>query len=294
MSRNDETRAVYVQTNGAEGNTVIAFRRRRRRPRGAGGAATGGAGSGVPHLPSQSVVLTGDGRYLLVTNAGSHDVSVLAVSADGLELVQALPSGGTAPTSVAERGGLVYVLNSGDPSLRGFRLGSGGLEPVPGSAAIWPPTPTRRRWASRRTGRKSWSPSGSRTRSSSTPCAKTARSGSPRRRPRRARRPTASPSQTALSSSPRPSARRRARRPPRLTSSRTARRRRCRARSATVAARSAGRSPPRTAGTRSRRTSPTGRSRATRSPWTAGVLEDAVAGLRDDDLGGRPLRYVPS
>ena len=135
MSRNDETRAVYVQTNGAEGNTVIAFRRA------ADGAleeqeahATGGAGSGVPHLPSQgSVVLTGDGRYLLVTNAGSHDVSVLAVSADGLELVQALPSGGTAPTSVAERGGLVYVLNSGDPSLRGFRLGSGGLGPVPGS-----------------------------------------------------------------------------------------------------------------------------------------------------------------
>jgi 6-phosphogluconolactonase (cycloisomerase 2 family) len=134
MSRNDETTAVYVQTNGAEGNTVIAFRRA------ADGAleeqeahATGGAGSGVPHLPSQgSVVLTGDGRYLLVTNAGSHDVSVLAVSADGLELVQALPSGGTAPTSVAERGGLVYVLNSGDPSLAGFRLGGGGLDPVPG------------------------------------------------------------------------------------------------------------------------------------------------------------------
>jgi 6-phosphogluconolactonase len=134
MSRNGEIGAVYVQTN-EPGNRAIAFRR------GADGAleelgayATGGAGSGAPHLQSQgSVVLDGDGRRLLVANAASGDVSVFAAAADGLELLQTVPTGGAAPTSVAEHGGLVYVLNAGDPSLAGFRLGESGLEPRPGS-----------------------------------------------------------------------------------------------------------------------------------------------------------------
>ena len=135
MSKENGTAAVYVQTNEAAANRVIAFRRNED---GAleqlGGFETGGAGSGVPHLPSQgSVVLTGDGRHLLVTNAASDDVSVLAVAAGGLKLLQTLPSGGTAPTSVAERDGLVYVLNAGEPSLVGFRLDAAGLAPLPGS-----------------------------------------------------------------------------------------------------------------------------------------------------------------
>ena len=68
----------------------------------------------TPHLTSQgSVVLTGDGRHLLVTNAASDDVTVFAVGAGGeLERVGRTPSG-PAPKSVAEHGGLVYVLNTG-------------------------------------------------------------------------------------------------------------------------------------------------------------------------------------
>ena len=134
MSTNGEIGAVYVQTNEPE-NRVIAFR---RAADGAleklGASATGGAGSGMPHLQSQgSVVLSGDGRRLLVTNAASGDVSVFAVSADGLELLETVASGGASPRSVAERDGLVYVLNAADPSLAGFRFGEGGLEPVPAS-----------------------------------------------------------------------------------------------------------------------------------------------------------------
>jgi len=84
-------------------------------------AETGGRGDGVPHLTSQgSVVLTGDGERLLVTNAGSGDLSVFAV--DGLALLQTIRTG-AAPKSVSEHGGLVYVLNTGDPSIVGFRLG---------------------------------------------------------------------------------------------------------------------------------------------------------------------------
>jgi 6-phosphogluconolactonase len=127
---------VYVQTNESDANRVLAFG---RDPDGAlrelGAFATGGAGDGRPHLTSQgSVVLTGDGRRLLVTNAGSGDVSVFAVGDDGRPaLMGTTPGGGAAPKSVAEHDRLVYVLNAGSPSLAGFRLGRGGLEPLAGS-----------------------------------------------------------------------------------------------------------------------------------------------------------------
>ena len=69
--------AVFVQTN-EEANRVLAFARDAD-----GNLAepvsyeTGGRGSATPHLPSQgSVVVSGDGRSLLVANAGSGAVSV--------------------------------------------------------------------------------------------------------------------------------------------------------------------------------------------------------------------------
>jgi 6-phosphogluconolactonase len=129
MSNRSSVAAVYVQTNEPDNNHVIAFRRA------ADGALeelgvypTGGAGDGVPHLTSQgSVILSGEGGHLLVANADSGDVSVFRVSDDGLELLQTVVTG-TVPKSIAEQDGLVYVLNTGDPSLVGFRLGSQGLE----------------------------------------------------------------------------------------------------------------------------------------------------------------------
>ena len=124
---------VFVQTNEADGNRVIVFEG------GDDGAltqlvsvATGGKGDGVPHLTSQgSVLLTQDGGRLLVANAGSGDVSVLTV-AEEVSLERVVPTG-AAPKSVAEHAGLVYVLNTGTPSLSGFRLTADGLEPVMGS-----------------------------------------------------------------------------------------------------------------------------------------------------------------
>jgi len=126
---------VYVQTNEPERNRVLAFRRAgdgTLTP--AGGYETGGAGDGKPHLTSQgSVLLTGDGRHLLVTNAASGDLSVFAVGPDGLTLLETVRTG-RAPKSVAEHAGLVYVLNTGEPSLTGFRLTGAQVQPLAGSA----------------------------------------------------------------------------------------------------------------------------------------------------------------
>src|SRR5215203_6733879 len=125
--------AVYVQTNAAP-NEVIAFR---RADDGSldriGSVATDGEGDGSPHLQSQgSITLSGDGQYLLVMNASSDDLSVFSVASDGsIELRQRVHTGAT-PRSVAERDGLVVVLNTGEPGLVSFRLDAEGIARVEG------------------------------------------------------------------------------------------------------------------------------------------------------------------
>ena len=127
--------AVYVQTNDATANEVIAFSRTQD---GAlaplGRYSTGGRGTGSPHLASAgSVVLSDDGRWLLVVNAGSDELSLFAVQPDGLQLVGRAGSSGSKPTSIAVSGALVYVLNNGTPSISGFRLADGKLTAIPDS-----------------------------------------------------------------------------------------------------------------------------------------------------------------
>jgi 6-phosphogluconolactonase len=125
--------AVYVQTNAVP-NEVIAFRRANDGSLDLiDSVATGGDGDGTPHLTSQgSVTLTGDGQYLLVTNAASNDVSIFSVAADGsIELRERVHTGAT-PRSVAERDGLVVVLNTGEPGLASFRLNAEGIERAEG------------------------------------------------------------------------------------------------------------------------------------------------------------------
>lgn len=111
---------------------------------------TGGQGSG----PSQrfagdglgaggSVTLSPDGRWLLVTNAGSDTVTVFRVTKDGLERTDVEPTGDGSqshrfPNSVTIHGRTVYVLSSGDDaSITGFDLsGDGRLTPIAGSTRV--------------------------------------------------------------------------------------------------------------------------------------------------------------
>jgi 6-phosphogluconolactonase (cycloisomerase 2 family) len=129
---------IYVQTNDAKRNEVVVFDRAADGGLSAlGRFDTGGRGSGTPHLASQSSLAL-EGDRLLVTNAGSDELSLFAVEPDGLRLVATEPTGGSAPTSVAARGDDAYVLNNGSPSVAGFSLAT-GLEPIVGSTRALAP-----------------------------------------------------------------------------------------------------------------------------------------------------------
>jgi 6-phosphogluconolactonase len=156
-----ENGRVYVMTNVASGNTVIVFHRSED------GSltrlqevSTDGLGSGAGVLPpplpprpgpdplqsQDAMVLSNDGRFLLVVNAGSNEISVFVVSQAGLRLVGKTSSGGTFPVSIALHGDLVYVLNEGESpdhsvggtaSIAGFRLGARGeLSPIANSTRV--------------------------------------------------------------------------------------------------------------------------------------------------------------
>jgi len=121
-------RAIYVQTNDASDNAVVVFARDDEGGlRQAGTYTTGGKGSGEPHLPSQGSVVA-EGGHLFVVNAGSDDVSVFALDGDEPRLMGRFPSGGAAPRSIAVHGDLVYVLNTAEPNVAGFRFADGALE----------------------------------------------------------------------------------------------------------------------------------------------------------------------
>jgi 6-phosphogluconolactonase (cycloisomerase 2 family) len=133
--KSEQAGFVYVQTNDAENNEVVVFERGRdgkleRRD----SYLTGGKGSGAPHLPSQgSVVLAGE--VLLVTNAGSDDVTLFSVEGRRLAQLDRVSSGGSAPRSIAVHEEHVYVLNTGgEPGIAGFRLDDGQLASIPESA----------------------------------------------------------------------------------------------------------------------------------------------------------------
>jgi 6-phosphogluconolactonase len=162
--------AVYIQTNDAKANEVVAFvRNAEGMLRELGRYPTGGAGSGSVEDVAQSVVLgTADGEaspfqdvekgeLLFVPNAGSGTISVFRVKADGLELASEVPSGGQKPISLTVNRGLLYVLNSGEfdnrlfvdgnvlencghgqlPSVTGFRVTTeGGLTQIKGSTRL--------------------------------------------------------------------------------------------------------------------------------------------------------------
>lgn len=123
--------AVFVMTNDAERNEIIAYKRASDGSLAQSHAFfTGGRGSGgvTDPLGSQgSLTLTQDHALLLAVNAGSGEISVFRVFGDLLWLVDKTPCGGSEPVAVAQHGNLVYVVNAGGASnVSGFHLDPGG------------------------------------------------------------------------------------------------------------------------------------------------------------------------
>lgn len=123
--------ALFTMNDDAAGNAVLAFARSSDGTLTAAGVfSTGGAGSGggEPVLGSQgALALSSDGRFLLVVNAGSDEISSFRIDGAQLTLVGRAPSGGLFPVSVTEHGGLVYALNAGgDGNISGFLLDARG------------------------------------------------------------------------------------------------------------------------------------------------------------------------
>jgi 6-phosphogluconolactonase (cycloisomerase 2 family) len=129
--------AVYTLSNAAAGNAVLAYDRAADGfLTAAGSFATGGTGTGGGLGNQGAVVLSDNGRFVFAVNAGSGDISALAVRPAGLELADKVPSGGTQPISLSVHGKLLYVLNAGSPAnITGFRVRHDGtLEQLAGSS----------------------------------------------------------------------------------------------------------------------------------------------------------------
>ncbi len=138
---------TYVDDNTATANTIAGFDRHAdgslerdpgltipgwgRRARLGPGVPGGDTGSEQRQVP-------------LAVDAGSNQVSVLRITANGVPVLvgQPVPSGGVTPVSVAVSWtGLVYVANQGQggSGYSGFRLRfDGSLTPVPGSTVTVP------------------------------------------------------------------------------------------------------------------------------------------------------------
>ena len=140
------TGAVYVNTN-ATSNEVWAYTRAADGTLGLAGAySTQGKGA-VVNLNSQgAIILSPDGKFLYVANAGSNDITVFSVTQPGqLVFVQRARSGGSFPKSLTMFGNLLYVLNGhGTAHINAFKVSpTGTLSPLSNSSrTLSAPTPT--------------------------------------------------------------------------------------------------------------------------------------------------------
>jgi 6-phosphogluconolactonase len=131
---------VYTLDNKAA-NSVLEFQAGLSLTQ-VGTFSTHGSGTGARLTSQGAVTLTQDGRWLLAVDAGSNQITAFQVNKDGsLTFASIAASHGTAPISIAENDGLVYVLNNGTRTtpgnIAGFNLDhDGALTFLPGSVQL--------------------------------------------------------------------------------------------------------------------------------------------------------------
>lgn len=110
--------SVYITTNSATGNQVIGYT---RAPDGMltwqANYATNGRGiTGLTGSNQGGLVLSENGRWLIVVNAGSNDITVFNVNHKGLTFTDRTGSQGTMPISVTVHGNLVPLGVKSNPN----------------------------------------------------------------------------------------------------------------------------------------------------------------------------------
>jgi 6-phosphogluconolactonase len=140
--RSDRVGAVFVMTNAADRNEIIAYARDES------GALSGGKrydtrgrGSGGTTAPLGSqgaLTLRQDHSLLFAVNTGSGDVSLFRVRNATLRLQDIISANGSSPVAVAQQGSLIYVLDAGGQvSVTGYRLRADGkLQSIANSKAF--------------------------------------------------------------------------------------------------------------------------------------------------------------
>jgi 6-phosphogluconolactonase len=135
----DHHSIIYTMDNATPANHVLIFQSEDSgQVTSAGSVATGGAGAGAGLSDQNSVILSHDGQWLFVCNAGSDEISVFSTAGNHLELVDKVNSGGQMPLSLALHHNLLYVLNAGglvggQDNITGFFFVDGHLVPLPDS-----------------------------------------------------------------------------------------------------------------------------------------------------------------
>jgi 6-phosphogluconolactonase len=108
------TGTVYVNTNQTSNEIWSYLRAIDGTLTFAGSFSTQGSGSNGNDLGSQgAVILSKNGKFLFVVNAGSNEITSFAVNPGGqLTFISKVPSGGVFPNSLTTFGSLLYVLNA--------------------------------------------------------------------------------------------------------------------------------------------------------------------------------------
>lgn len=140
--------AVYTMTNNATGNEVIRYDRAADGTLSLSGSfPTNGLGTGNSLGNQGGLVLSEDGRMLLVVDAESNEISAFRVESNSLMFTDKVSSSGTMPVSIAIHKDLVYVVNAGTPgNIVGYRLSesgklsmiSGSTQPLSGGSVVGP------------------------------------------------------------------------------------------------------------------------------------------------------------
>jgi 6-phosphogluconolactonase (cycloisomerase 2 family) len=136
--RLDEGHAVFLMTNDALVNEVIAYARTEfgtlASPHKFKTGGRGSGGNGDPLASQGSLTLSQDKNWLFAVNAGSGTLSVFRVTDSSLILTDEVATEGAEPVSVTQNGNLVYVLNAaGSSSVMGFFFHGGHLARIDGS-----------------------------------------------------------------------------------------------------------------------------------------------------------------